>query len=152
MQQLCKINSLALRQLAIIFIIFLPDYEAKGWPEDHHHECHSWCWKVPVLLWWCSLAGKHATAFTVVSRKSAHERNTLQVCQSRRWVLFWVFRHLTTKERPCHVYSDLIPSKQIVRQIVEYKEINNGWVLMAHNTLDGTVSQWAWCSSRCAVD
>jgi len=25
------------------------------------------------------------------------------------------------------------------------------WVLMAHNTLNSTMSQWAWCISQCTL-
>ena len=32
------------------------------------------------------------------------------------WALFWVFPHLTSDECPCHVYSDSMPSKQIIGQ------------------------------------
>ena len=39
--------------------------------------------------------------YTVVSRKSAHGRSTLQACQRGGWTLFQVFLHLSTKECPC---------------------------------------------------
>ena len=57
---------------------------------------------------------------TVVSRKRAHGRSTLQVCQRGGWALFRVFPHLTTKERPCLVYSNSMPLKQIIGQTVTY--------------------------------
>ena len=41
---------------------------------------------------------------TIVLWKSAHGWSTLKVCQRGGWALFWVFPHLTMKERPCHVY------------------------------------------------
>ena len=41
--------------------------------------------------------------------------------------LFWVSPHLTTKERPCHVHSDLMPSKQIIGQsITQHNRITTG--------------------------
>ena len=52
--------------------------------------------------------------YTVVSWKTAHGRSTLQ------WAFFWLFPHLTTKERPHHVYSDLKPSKQIIGHKIAY--------------------------------
>ena len=51
---------------------------------------------------------------TVVSRKNAHGRSTLQVCQRGGWVLFRVVPHLTMKEHPCHACSDSMPLKQII--------------------------------------
>ena len=32
------------------------------------------------------------------------------------WALFWVLPQLNTKERPCHVYSNLMPSNQTIGQ------------------------------------
>ena len=58
-------------------------------------------------------------------------------------VLFWVFLHSTTKERPCHVYSDLMPSKQITRQTLTHNRTNSGFKAKAwwHNyTLNDTMS------------
>ena len=49
----------------------------------------------------------------LVLQKSAHEQNTSRL-PKRGWVLFEVFPHLTTKEHPCYVYSDLMPQKHIV--------------------------------------
>ena len=61
--------------------------------------------------------------------------------------VLWVFLHLTIKERPCQDYRDLMPSKQIN---VMYNGTTSGFeVLMAHNTLNGNMSPWAWCSSLC---
>ena len=54
------------------------------------------------------------SAYTVVLRKRAHGQSTLQVFQGGGWALFRLFPHLTTKECPRHVYSDLKPSKQIL--------------------------------------
>ena len=57
----------------------------------------------------------------------------LQVCQRGGWALFWVFPHLTTKERPCHVNSDLMPLKQIIGQTITYNgtacgfEVESWW-------------------------
>ena len=53
-------------------------------------------------------------AITVVSRKRAHGRSTLLVCQRGGWALFRLFPHLTTKEHPRHVYNDSKPLKQII--------------------------------------
>ena len=57
-----------------------------------------------VLLTWGLWPVK--LAYTVV----------LQHYQSEGWVLFQVLLHLTTKEHPSYVFSDSIPSKQIVVQ------------------------------------
>ena len=54
-----------------------------------------------VLLLYCILTKEHPWV------------ETLQVCQRGGWAFFWVFLHLTMKEHPCHVYSNLMPSKQI---------------------------------------
>ena len=43
------------------------------------------------------------------------------------WALFRVLPHLTTKERQCHVYSDSIPSKQIIGPITMYNR-NHQWL------------------------
>ena len=42
-------------------------------------------------------------------------------------VLFQVFLYLTTKECPCHVYSDLMPLKQIIGQTVTYNGTISGF-------------------------
>ena len=59
---------------------------------------------------------KVAYVHTIVSRKSAHGRSTLQGCQRGGWALFRVLAHLTAKVRPCHFYSISMPSKQIIGQ------------------------------------
>ena len=53
------------------------------------------------------------------------------------WVLFWVLLHLTTKGRPCHVYSDSIPSKHIIGQIIMYDGTTSGFEVEScqHTTL-----------------
>ena len=70
--------------------------------------------------------------YTVVSWKSAHGQNTLQAHQRRSGHPF-VFSHLTTKEGPCHVYRDLMPSKQITRQKIKHNRTSYK---------DGTMSLW----------
>ena len=67
------------------------------------------------------------TLSTVVARKRAHGRSTLQVCQRGGWALFRLFLHLTMKERPRHVYSDLKPSKQIIAHKITYNRITSGF-------------------------
>ena len=57
----------------------------------------------------------------------AHGQSTLQVCQREGWSLFQVFPHLTTKERPCHVYSGWMPSKQRIRRTVTYNGATNSF-------------------------
>ena len=64
---------------------------------------------------------------TVVSPKRAHGRSTLQVCQRGGWVLFRLSPHLTMKERPRHVYSDLKHSKQIIGHKITYNVITSGF-------------------------
>ena len=97
----------------------------------------------PLVLW--ALA-------TFVSRKSAHRRSTLQVCQRGGWVLFQVFPHLTMKERPCHVYSDSLNALEENNWTKNNIQWNYqwlwSWVLMAYNTLNGAVSLWTWFSLR----
>ena len=63
-----------------------------------------------------------------------HGRSTLQVCQRRGWVLFRLFPYLTTKEHPCHVYSEL---KQIIGHKITYNGITNGFEVKSwqHTTL-----------------
>ena len=78
-------------------------------------------------------------ASTVVLQKRAHGRSTLQVCQRGGWALFWLFPHLTTKERPHHVYSDLKPSKQIFGHKIMHNVITSGFKVESW--------RWAYCSS-----
>ena len=65
--------------------------------------------------------------FTVVSRKRAHGWSTLRVFQRGGWALFRMFPHLTMKEHPRHVYSDLKPSEQIVGHKITYNVITSGF-------------------------
>ena len=78
------------------------------------------CLKLVLLI--PNFTANHPITYTVVSRKRAHEQSTLQVCQRGGWALFRLFLHLTTKERPRHVYSDSKLSKQIMGQKITYKE------------------------------
>ena len=65
---------------------------------------------------------------TVVSQKSAaHGRSTLQVCKRGGWALCRVVPHLTTKERPCHVYSNSMPSRQIIGQTITCHRTTSGF-------------------------
>ena len=73
-----------------------------------------------ISLTW--FLGHTGAWYTAVSRKRAHGWGTLQVCQRGGWALFWLFLHLTTKQRPRHVYSDSKPSKQIIAHKITYKE------------------------------
>ena len=49
---------------------------------------------------------------------------------------------VTTKEHPCHVYSDSMPSQQIIGQIIEQCTVESPVASMssptAQNTLNGT--------------
>ena len=63
----------------------------------------------------------HEISIIIVLQKSTHGWTTLQVCRSGGWALFWVFLHLTMKERPCDVYSDLRSLKQIVGKLSTMK-------------------------------
>ena len=69
--------------------------------------------------------------YTVVLRKRAHERSTLQVCQRGGWALFRLLPHLTTKECPHHAYSDLKPPEQIIGHKITYNVVTSGIVLKA---------------------
>ena len=40
---------------------------------------------------------------------------------------FECFCKLATKEGPCHVYSDSMPSKQIIGQTITYKRTTSGF-------------------------
>ena len=62
-------------------------------------------------------------------------RAPLQVCQTGDWALFQVFTHLITKEHPSHIYSDSMPSMQIIGQTIMY-DGTTSHVLMAHNTVE----------------
>ena len=61
---------------------------------------------------------------------------------------------ITTKERPCHVYSDSMPSKQIIGQTIMYNgntscfEVESWW----RTTLWTAPChrEHGWCSSQCA--
>ena len=64
---------------------------------------------------------------TVVLQKSAHWWSTLQVCQRGWWAIFRVVPHLNTKECPCHVYSDSMPSKQKTGQAIICNGTTNGF-------------------------
>ena len=45
----------------------------------------------------------------------------------RGWVLFRMLTYLTMKECPCHVYSDSMPSKQIIGQTIVYNGATRDW-------------------------
>ena len=60
----------------------------------------------------------------------------------------------TTKERPCHVYSKLDDhtANNLRNSSVQWNhQWLRSWVLLAHSTLNGIMSPWAWSSSRCAL-
>ena len=70
-------------------------------------------------------------AITVVSRKSVHGWSTLHKSAKKGGVGALVsVSHLTTKEHPCHVYSDSMPSKQIIGQTITY----NGTTCFSNST------------------
>ena len=76
------------------------------------------CHKKPLVrdIWYLCMNRHNLFQFQMVHVVS---QSILQVCHSRRWALFQVFPHiLTTKERPCHVYSNSMPLKQIIIQII----------------------------------
>ena len=77
------------------------------------------------------------STFTVLSRKRDHGQSTVQVCQRGGWALFRLFSHLTTKERPRHVYSDSKHSKQIIGHKITYNGITSGFEVESwrHTTL-----------------
>ena len=77
------------------------------------------------------------TRYTVVSWKSAHGWSTLQVCQRGGWALFRLFSHLTTKEHPRHVYSNLKPSEQIIERKITYNGTTSSFEVESwrHTTL-----------------
>ena len=64
---------------------------------------------------------------------------------------FWVFPDLTTKELPCHVaiqrLNDLEASNWTNNNIQWNHQQFESRVLMAHNTLNGIMSPWAWIFS-----
>ena len=74
---------------------------------------------IKTLLWqWACVMHNFIQTFTVVSRKSAHGRSTLQVCQRVGWALLY------------HVYSHLMPLKWIIGQTVSYNEATSEYVLV----------------------
>ena len=83
-----------------------------------------------MCIYTCSQAQTKALFWfavcSIISRKSAHGQSTLQVCQRGGWVLFHVFLNLTTKEWPHHVYSNLMPLKQILWQTTELESSSVG--------------------------
>ena len=74
------------------------------------------------------------------------------VCVTLRWSLtgagraedFRMGPHLTTKECPCHVYSDLVPNIWTNNVQRNHQRLRSR-VLAAHTSL------WACCSSQCAT-
>ena len=91
--------------------------------------------------------------YRIVSRKSACGRSTLQVCERGEWTPFQVFLHLTTKERPCDVYSNSMPLKHRIGQTITYNRAASGFKVKSwwHTTLwkAPSLSPWAWRSSLC---
>ena len=49
---------------------------------------------------------QHHVSIVWLAANGTHAHNTLQVHQRGGWAVFRVLVHLTTKERPCHDYSD----------------------------------------------
>ena len=90
--------------------------------------------KMKMNKFYCCKGG---ATYQVVSWKRAHGWSTLQVCQRGEWALFRLFTHLTTKEPPCHVYSDLKPLKQIIGHKITYNVITSGFEVESwwHTTL-----------------
>ena len=83
--------------------------------------------KTHSVKWHAFLNGSLTVhVYTVVSRKRAHGRSTLQVCKRGGWALFRLIPYLTTKERPRHVNSDLKHSKQIIGHKITYNGITSG--------------------------
>ena len=68
---------------------------------------------------------------TIVLRKRAHGRSTLQLCQRGEWALFRLFPHLTA------VYSYSKPMKQIIKHKITYNGITSGFKVESwrHTTL-----------------
>jgi len=88
---------------------------------------------------------------TIVSLKSAHEWSTLQVCQRGGWVFFRVFPHLTKKECPCHIYSDLMPSKQIIGQAITHNGATSSFEVCTQHSEPHHVTMTMQCSSMCVA-
>ena len=113
-----------------------------------------WSLELSKHLFWFRYMKPIITAYTVISWKSAHGWNTLQVCQ--RSSLMWPdissgyarlpkkgvgtllrvspFNH---KEHPCYIYSDSIPLKQIIRLIITCNRITSSFEVESwqHTTL-----------------
>ena len=86
---------------------------------------------------------------TIVSQKSTHGQCISQVCQRWGWALFWVFLHLTTRvPMSCLQRLDALEANNWTNNNIQR---NHQWLqsrfLMAHNTLNSSMSPWAWCSS-----
>ena len=88
---------------------------------------------------------------TTVSLKSAHEWSTLQVCQRGWWVLFRVFPHLTLKERSCHIYSDLMPLKQIIGQVITQNGAASSFEVCTQHSEPHHVTMAMQCSPMCVA-
>ena len=86
--------------------------------------------------------------YTVVLWKSAHGQSTLHAHQKRSGHPF-MFSNLTTKERPCHVYSDSMPSKQITRQTITHNRTTSSFKVKAwrHTTHHVTTTISVHCIS-----
>ena len=84
-----------------------------------------------------SVSGKHIPLSC--KRASAHGWSTVQVRQRGGWALFRMLPHLTMKEHLAmsYVYSDSMPSKQIIGQTIVYNGATSGFEVKAwqHTTL-----------------
>ena len=92
----------------------------------------------------------HTYTYTIVSWMSARGWSSFQVCQRGGWELFWVFPHLTMKERPCHVLqrlNTLEANNWTNKYLQQNHQRLQSQVLTPYNTLNGTMSPWTWCST-----
>ena len=90
---------------------------------------------------------------TIVSLNSTYGWSTLKVCQWRGWALFWMFPHLITEEHQSHIYSDSIPFKQVIGQLITYNRTTSGFEVESwgtqhskwhHVTMSIDFQWWVW--------
>ena len=84
--------------------------------------------KTRVIYIFCKLLMTKVQGSTIVSRRSTHGGGApYKSVKEGDGHSFECFRILSSKECPCHVESDLMPSKQIIGQTITYNGTTNGF-------------------------
>ena len=124
----CAISKLDVMsfQVVLLFLILFVLFQFSNYHLSVLHQCRScvhWNPK-PHSYPLCRYIYKvNMFVYTVVSWKSPYGQSTLQA-HLRRTGHPFVFSHSTTKQCPCHVYSDSMPSKQTTRQTITHNRTN----------------------------